>query len=104
MFDVVIGSGRGAMEALACSIPVISAGVGYGGIIQEDNIVRLLESNLTAYRSKESIDAVVDDVVRAADIEPASCRGLAERYCNVATFVHGLLDLGMDVAIEMEQG
>ncbi|MFE6077451.1 glycosyltransferase [Paenibacillus sp. NPDC057886] len=42
--DVVIGTGRVALEAMACATPVISAGVaGYCGIVQKKNINQLIQ-------------------------------------------------------------
>ncbi|WP_438431144.1 glycosyltransferase family 4 protein [Gorillibacterium sp. sgz500922] len=42
--DVVIGTGRVALEAMACAKPVISAGVaGYGGIVQSKKMNHLIE-------------------------------------------------------------
>lgn len=42
--DVVIGTGRVALETMACAKPVISAGVaGYCGIVQQKNMSRLIQ-------------------------------------------------------------
>ncbi|MCJ8012343.1 glycosyltransferase [Paenibacillus sp. KQZ6P-2] len=42
--DVVIGTGRVALEAMACSKPVISAGVaGYCGIVHQKNINQMIQ-------------------------------------------------------------
>ncbi|WP_136605734.1 glycosyltransferase [Paenibacillus dokdonensis] len=42
--DVVVGTGRVALEAMACAKPVIAAGVaGYCGIVQQKNINKIIQ-------------------------------------------------------------
>lgn len=44
--DVVVGTGRVALEAMACAKPVVAAGVaGYCGIVQQKNINKMVQCN-----------------------------------------------------------
>ena len=61
-FDVIVSSGRGAMEALASGIPTLCAGFQYAGLITPENIQTLLETNLTGYGFGIPVSAIADDV------------------------------------------
>src|SRR5215210_6835193 len=97
-FDVIVSSGRGAMEALASGIPTLCAGHQYAGLITPENIQRLLETNLTGYGFGIPVSAITDDVQRAMLVSPTACRRLAEEHCSVEQYVDQLLDLFANLA------
>ncbi len=92
-FDVIVSSGRGAMEALASGIPTLCAGFEYAGLITPDNIQTLLETNLTGYGFGIPVSAIADDVARAMRVSPTVCRRLAEEHLAVDRYLDQLLDL-----------
>ena len=92
-FDVIVSSGRGAMEALASGIPTLCAGFQYAGLITPENIQTLLETNLTGYGFGIPVSAIADDVERAMLVSPTVCRRLAEEHCAVDRYLDQLLDL-----------
>jgi glycosyltransferase involved in cell wall biosynthesis len=92
-FDVIVSSGRGAMEALASGIPTLCAGFDYAGLITSDNIQTLLETNLTGYGFGIPVAAITDDVARAMLVSPTVCRRLAEEHLAVDRYLDQVLDL-----------
>ncbi|HEX2190535.1 MAG TPA: hypothetical protein VHG51_16625, partial [Longimicrobiaceae bacterium] len=92
-FDVVVSSGRGVMEALACGVPALCAGFGYAGPVHADNVGALLEANLTGAGMGADTSRLVHDVQRAMDVDPQVCREVAERHFCVDRFVSALLRL-----------
>lgn len=92
-FDVIVSSGRGAMEALASGIPTLCAGFQYAGLITPENIQTLLETNLTGYGFGIPVSAIADDVARAMRVGPTVCRRLAEEHLAVDRYLDQLLDL-----------
>src|ERR1700722_15210343 len=50
-YDLIVSSGRGVMEVLACGIPAVCAGLGYGGLVLPDNVAQLHRANLTGYQA-----------------------------------------------------
>jgi glycosyltransferase involved in cell wall biosynthesis len=92
-FDVVVSSGRGAMEALACGVPVLCAGFGYGGPVRWGNVEELLRYNLTGWRSGLSLAGLVDDLGIARIIPQLDCRILAERHFNGDRMARAIRDL-----------
>jgi glycosyltransferase involved in cell wall biosynthesis len=90
-FDVVVASGRGAMEALACGIPTLCAGFAYAGLITAQNLSRLLETNLTGYGFGTDGSRVSEDVERALLVDGVTCRRLAEAHCSVDRYLDQLL-------------
>jgi hypothetical protein len=92
-FDVIVSSGRGAMEALASGIPTLCAGFEYAGLITPENIQTLLETNLTGYGFGIPVSAIADDVARAMLVSPTVCRRLAEEHLAVDRYLDQLLAL-----------
>ena len=92
-FDIVISSGRGAMEALACGLPCVCIGFGFAGLIRPDNIASLLRYNLTGWRSAVPLDRLAEELVAAQSLSPGVCRGMAERYLDIDETVRGLMGL-----------
>ena len=92
-FDVIVSSGRGAMEALASGIPTLCAGFDYAGLITSDNIQTLLETNLTGYGFGIPVAAITDDVARAMLVSATVCRRLAEEHLAVDRYLDQVLDL-----------
>jgi glycosyltransferase involved in cell wall biosynthesis len=92
-FDVIVSSGRGAMEALASGIPTLCAGFEYAGLITPDNIQTLLATNLTGYGFGIPVSAIADDVERAMLVRSTVCRRLAEEHLAVDRYLDQLLDL-----------
>ena len=90
-FDVVVSSGRGAMEALASGVPALCAGFEYAGLVTRENIRRLLETNLTGYGFGIDLSAISEDVRRTRLVSPLACRHLAEEHCSVDRFLDQLL-------------
>jgi glycosyltransferase involved in cell wall biosynthesis len=90
-FDVVVSSGRGAMEALASGIPTLCAGYQYAGLITPENLLRLLESNLTGYGFGIDVATIAEDVAGAMRVSASSARALAEQYCSVDRYLDQLL-------------
>src|SRR3954470_12771936 len=92
-FDVIVSSGRGAMEALASGIPTLCAGYQYAGLITPENIQTLLETNLTGYGFGIPVSAITDDVERAMLVSPTVSRRLAEEHLAVDRYLDQLLDV-----------
>jgi hypothetical protein len=92
-FDVIVSSGRGAMEALASGIPTLCAGYQYAGLITPENIQTLLETNLTGYGFGIPVSAIADDVDRALRVSPSVCRRLAEEHLAVDRYLDQLLEV-----------
>jgi hypothetical protein len=92
-FDVIVSSGRGAMEALASGIPTLCAGFEYAGLITPENIQTLLETNLTGYGFGIPVSAIAEDVARAMLVSPTVCRRLAEEHLAVDRYLDQLLAL-----------
>jgi glycosyltransferase involved in cell wall biosynthesis len=99
-FDVIVSSGRGAMEALASGIPTLCAGFEYAGLITPENIQTLLETNLTGYGFGIPVSAIADDVARAMLVRPAVCRRLAEEHLAVDRYLDQLLALFSNTACQ----
>lgn len=81
-YDVVISSGRGVMEALACGVPSICAGLGYAGVVTPTNIASLLDYNLTGWLLPAGPAPVADDIHRACLISGHICRQMAEQHLD----------------------
>jgi glycosyltransferase involved in cell wall biosynthesis len=92
-FQLVLSTGRGAMEALACGIPVILAGQGYGGVLTSQNIGLRLEFNLTGVEVQRSVAHVHEDAESALKLSKGNCRGIAENRLSMDRFVNELLAL-----------
>jgi glycosyltransferase involved in cell wall biosynthesis len=92
-FDLVVSTGRGAMEGLACGIPVILAGQGYGGVVTRESMVDLLPFNLTGLGADRHIGSLISDVHSALAMPSRDCRQLAEEFCSMETFVQGLVGM-----------
>ncbi|MGH9279819.1 MAG: hypothetical protein ACRD12_17185 [Acidimicrobiales bacterium] len=94
-YDVVISSGRGVMEALACGIPAICAGFGYGGLVDGENIEGLLRYNLTGWSLPVECSGLSADLAAASQMDALTCRALAEKHFDADRSVErivGLLD------------
>jgi glycosyltransferase involved in cell wall biosynthesis len=92
-FDIVISSGRGAMEALACGLPCVCIGFGFAGLIRPGNIASLLRYNLTGWRSAVPLNRLAEELVAAQSLSPGVCREMAERYLDIDETVRGLIGL-----------
>jgi glycosyltransferase involved in cell wall biosynthesis len=79
-FDVVVSSGRGVMEALACGIPVLCAGFGYAGLVTPSNVAGLVRYNLTGWLLEGGFERLPADLERAVGYPPSVCRSIAEEY------------------------
>jgi glycosyltransferase involved in cell wall biosynthesis len=99
-FDVIVSSGRGAMEALASGIPTLCAGFEYAGLITPENIQTLLETNLTGYGFGIPVSAIAEDVARAMLVSPTVCRRLAEEHLAVDRYLDQLLALFSNTACQ----
>jgi glycosyltransferase involved in cell wall biosynthesis len=90
-YDLVVSSGRGVMEAMACGKPVICAGRSYGGPVLEENIERLRRVNFTkSDGSNSDIGNLRAHIEAALSLRPETCRRLAERLFDVESFVRGV--------------
>ncbi|HOW27779.1 MAG TPA: glycosyltransferase [Elusimicrobiota bacterium] len=92
-FDLVVSSARGVMEAMACGIPAISAGLGYGGPVTEAALPELIRTNITGFHSERSVDVLGEDVAQMLSTDGAQCRRLAERNFDMAHFVEKVIAL-----------
>jgi glycosyltransferase involved in cell wall biosynthesis len=92
-FDIVISSGRGAMEALACGLPCICIGFGFAGLIRPGNIASLLRYNLTGWRSAVPLDRLPQELVAARSLGTDVCREMAETYLDIDETVRCLIAL-----------
>jgi glycosyltransferase involved in cell wall biosynthesis len=90
-FDVVISSGRGVMEALACGIPTICAGVGYAGLVNGENVESLLRYNLTGAHLGNRCSLLGQDLACAGEIAPNDCRKIATQFFNAEEMVGGFV-------------
>ena len=92
-FDVIVSSGRGVMEALACGKGAVGVGRAYLGDVTQDNILALREVNFSGLPGADIGDAetVVDDVHAAAAQSPTLLRGLAEKYFDAELFVRTMV-------------
>lgn len=77
-FDLVVSSGRGAMEALACDIPVLCAGFGYAGLITPSNIKANQWVNMTGFGLDADLSGIKDHIAAAMEMPEGECRRIAE--------------------------
>jgi hypothetical protein len=89
--DLVVTSGRGAMEACAAGAPTLCAGLGYGGLVHLETVESLLERNLTGYGRALLAPELEADIDRASTLSIEECRAVAERHFDVERTVDGLL-------------
>lgn len=88
--DVVIGSGRVAMEALAAGKPLVAVGESeYHGLVRLENVARAFETNFGDTGKQVPIDfrRVADDVIRVLSRGPnkaelAELRNTIARECD----------------------
>jgi glycosyltransferase involved in cell wall biosynthesis len=86
MSDLVLGSGRVALEALSCKIPVYSMWDGFGGLITKENHDSVMMGN--AFR-KLSDDELTKEIVNVLKNENELTRSAKESY----DFVRKIYDL-----------
>lgn len=96
-FDVVISSGRAVMEAMACGIPTLCAGFGYGGIVNESNVEMLLQKNLTGAGLGPDVRGFLEHINSSLQMDRNTCRKLAEQYFSIENFITGVLALANQV-------
>ena len=89
-FDLVVSAGRGVMEALASGLPALAAGFDYGGPVLPENIDRHLAVNMTGFSMGRPLSQLREDVQRAGQLDQPTCRGMAEQYCSIDTFLDTL--------------
>jgi glycosyltransferase involved in cell wall biosynthesis len=92
-YHVIISSGRGAMEGLASGVPVLCAGLGYGGPVLPENIRHLLKRNLTGYGLGCETTAILSDLSVAMSLDWRTCRRMAEDYCSADRFIDQLIEV-----------
>lgn len=88
--DVVIGTGRVALEAMACAKPVISAGVaGYGGIVQQKNMNQLIKCHfgdhgavapISTEKLSSDINSLLSNPNRARDFGKIGMRTVKRQF------------------------
>jgi len=93
MFDLIVSSGRGVMEALASGIPAICAGLGYGGPVLPDSVAQLHRANLTGYQAGDVPADMTADLAAAMRLEPTACREMAEARFDAATSVARVMQI-----------
>jgi hypothetical protein len=91
-FDLIIGSGRIVMEALAIDRPVLVAGENYVGQITPENAKLLQFGNLTGTEQASRITSIYDDICSAI-ASKFSNRIIAEEYFNMELFTTGVEQL-----------
>ncbi|HYE55010.1 MAG TPA: hypothetical protein VD996_09215 [Chitinophagaceae bacterium] len=87
-FDVIISSGRGVMEACAAGKPAICAGLGYAGMVTEQNVCDLLRRNLTGFGFDKEATTLDRDIDLAMTVDSTAWRRLAELHFDMDSFVH----------------
>jgi hypothetical protein len=90
-FDVVISSARGVMEACASGIPVLCAGFGYAGVVNEECIPALMKRNLTGFGETTPVENIHRDIRHALRQPRNYWRNLSTKYFNMEDFVLRLL-------------
>lgn len=90
-FDIVISSARGVMEACASGVPALCAGLGYAGIVCEENIPQLLIRNLTGYEEEACIPDIHHDISRALSVDEGYWRMLSQKYFDMDNFVKRMI-------------
>ena len=70
------------MEALACDIPVLCAGFGYGVVVRADNVETLLTYNMTGWRLPADFSNLAADLRTALSLAQGANRRLAEKHMD----------------------
>ncbi|MCQ6562881.1 glycosyltransferase [Paenibacillus mendelii] len=88
--DVVVGTGRVALEAMACAKPVVATGVaGYCGIVAPSNVNRIIQCHfgdhgalgpLTVQRLANDINQLLNNPRRARQLGDFGLRTVRGRY------------------------
>ncbi|KKO55408.1 glycosyltransferase [Paenibacillus sp. DMB20] len=88
--DVVIGTGRVALEAMACAKPVISVGVaGYCGIVQQKNINQMIQCHfgdhgaftpISIEKLSSDINSLLGNPKRARDFGKDGAKTVQRRF------------------------
>lgn len=93
-FELVVSSGRGAMEAMSCGKPTISACFWYGGPVLASRVPDLLQGNLTGApptKASKPISELANDIDVALSAPQNSWRETAEAYFDMRRFAKQLL-------------
>lgn len=90
-FDVVISSARGVMEACASGIPAFCAGLGYAGLVNEENIPHLMIRNLTGYGEQAVLQDIHQEISQALQVDNTYWRALCKKYFSMDLFVQKVL-------------
>lgn len=87
-FGLVVSNGRGVMEGMACGLPVIAAGIHYGGLVTANNIDFLFERNFTCSNVTENISDITSDIqtLRAGNYHHGSA-ALARQYFDMSEMI-----------------
>ncbi len=90
-FDVVISSARGVMEACASGIPAFCAGLGYAGLVREENIPHLMIRNLTGFGEQVRVQSIHEEIKEALGKDRMHWRALSGKYFNMELFVQKVM-------------
>jgi hypothetical protein len=91
-YDVVVSSGRGVMEAMACAVPAIAVGRSFLGAVTPENVLELRGVNFSGYAgSNRPTDRIGETVRSCAGYGRDDLRRCAEKYFGVRGFVERLL-------------
>jgi hypothetical protein len=80
------------MEACASGIPALCAGLGYAGLVTDENIPKLIKRNLTGYGEAVPTRNIHHHIRQALDQPRSYWRELGRKYFNMEDFVRRILN------------